>query len=186
MNDEQRRLLEDLNTLILPEYIDHSTYALVAEACTRMQNRRIELHCRGNGGSAQDALAIVDVLQGHGNVAGILAGSAESAHGIVFAGCRTRYIYPNASLGVHQISWNNAGDLDGIQAQEIADWTARRERLGAKILADACANDPYNTQDYWLAVMQIAGRIRIREYTCGELVAMGMGSAIVPSHKFGV
>lgn len=123
-------------------------------------------------------LAIVDIIRAHGKVAGVLAGAAESAHGIIFAGCANRYCYPHASIGVHQIAWYNAGDLDGIEAAGIARWTELQERKGAALFASICKDGPYSTVNYWLDVMRQVGRKRVHDIQAAELVALGMAQPI--------
>ena len=110
MDDAQRKLLEDRKTIILPDEIDHDAYSLIVEAAILYPDEEIDLICRGDGGYSSDAFAMIDIIRRHGKFVGLLPGVGSSSHGLVWAGCNVRYVYPFGKLGVHRVVKNSMPD----------------------------------------------------------------------------
>jgi ATP-dependent protease ClpP protease subunit len=110
MDDSQSKLLENRKTIIIPENIDHDSYSLIVEAAVLYPDDEIDLYCRGDGGYSNDAFAMVDVIRKHGRFVGHLVGAAASSHGVVWASCAIRYVYPFGKLGVHRVVKNMLPD----------------------------------------------------------------------------
>ncbi|MBZ0295891.1 MAG: ATP-dependent Clp protease proteolytic subunit [Anaerolineae bacterium] len=153
MDENQRKLLEEKHTIILPDDIDHDTYQFMLEALMEHPGR-VKLYCNGDGGSARDALAIVDLIQQHGDVVGLLVGMAVSSHVTVWASCKTRYISPNGGIGVHRVASRQTDSLlDAHRAQLIAEEYGYIEDRVARIYSAAsCLNT-----EKWVGILNQAG-----------------------------
>src|SRR5688572_30087298 len=115
MEDKQRDLLDRHGVLILSEEIEHDTYVLLLEALLHLGDKPLTLHCHGNGGISAVSRAMVDLIRQHGNVTGLMAGECNSSHGIVWASCQQRYVYPHGALGVHMVAKSQlATRADGL------------------------------------------------------------------------
>ena len=138
MDDAVHRLLELKKTIILPEEIDHDAYHTIVEATLLYPDDEIDLYCRGQGGSSGDALAIVDAIKQHGNFTGLLMGPAVSSHAIIWAGCNTRYCYPNGRLGLHSVVTTYSPlMMDGRALLQSGKTSKAIDVLNAAILTDA-------------------------------------------------
>lgn len=175
MDDEARKLLVKHGVLVLPEYITHDTYALVLEALLECEGQEMNLYCRGDGGSSRAALAIVDLVQQHGRVNGILPSEANSSHAIIFAGCPQRYVYPRASIGLHKVAFESGSTrVDSQYAQLIAQEYEAVEHLNADILA-AASNKPAR---YWYDIIQSAGSAAVIQFDAAKLIEFHMAQPI--------
>ncbi|MBZ0291407.1 MAG: ATP-dependent Clp protease proteolytic subunit [Anaerolineae bacterium] len=173
MNETQTKLLEQ-GVIILPEEIEHSTYEYVLEALLAHPGR-VKLYCRGNGGDSASALAMVDLIQAHGNVIGMLPGEAASSHVTVWAGCHERYIYPNALIGVHMVSWQSLSTRqDSLSLrQSMMDFEGIERRV-AEVLAGASNKDAY----WWLKIIQKTGSGGLTMFDAKVIVDLEMAKPI--------
>lgn len=182
MEDKTLALLDKHGALILPEEIEHSTYVLLLEALLHVGGKPLVLYCRGNGGSSRSAAAMVDLIRQHGNVTGLLPGEANSSHGIVFASCQQRYIYPHARLGIHQVSWDGLSTrIDNPTLKLIARDYRMSDTANAAILSDASNRSP----EWWLKMIKKAGSGGIIHFHAPELREMELARPIeeYPSKK---
>lgn len=95
-------------------------------------DKEIRMYCRGNGGSCRTAFAIIDIIQQHGNVVGLLTSEANSNHGVVFAGCPRRYVYPRALLGLHRTALDELYHVDSPYARNRYDELEAGDRANAE------------------------------------------------------
>jgi ATP-dependent protease ClpP protease subunit len=154
MEDKTLQLLDKHGVLVLPEDIEHSTYTLLLEALLHLGDKPLTLYCRGNGGSTRSAMAMVDLIRQHGNVTGLLPGEANSSHGIVFAACQHRFVYPHARLGIHKVSWDGLSTrIDNDTLRLIAEDYEISDRVNARILAKASSH----SEEWWYDMIQKAG-----------------------------
>lgn len=111
LTDQDKELLREHCTLLLPDTIEHETYQdiLYALKTFRAINKEDDLHlyCCSDGGSSSAALAIVDLLRNDGRVVGHLIGDVGSAAATIWAGCPKRVAHEGAVLFVHPVMWNN-------------------------------------------------------------------------------
>lgn len=157
--DDARRLalVEERGILILPEDISAETYELVLEAMMLRPSAEIRMYCRGDGGESRAEIAIVDLVCQHGNVTGILPGSALSAHAIIFAACARRYVYPNATIGLHRVAVGEVRTrVDSVYAVLLYQELVRADELASIVLARACT-DASATPAYWRKEIREAG-----------------------------
>lgn len=173
MEEAQEKLLKK-SLLILPDEINHDAYQYVLEATLR-RKKQILMFCRGDGGCARSALAIVDAIQQHGDVIGLLAGEADSSHVTVWAGCSQRYVYPYGMIGVHKASfWEVDGRNDSHNMRLYVSELENTENQVAQVLASASDK----TKKWWLKVINRTGSNGIRQFNAVELIDMGMASPI--------
>jgi len=169
MNETQKALLET-GMVVLPNYISHEVYETVLEALA-MRPEQVVMYCKGDGGDVSSALAIVDLIQKHGDVVGMLPGEANSSHATIWAGCKERYVYPNAVMGVHQVAWDrHEGRLDSHTLWLLAVDFAATDAQVARILA-AASN---KSMDWWYKVLRDTGSGGVTRYPAGKLIQMGM------------
>lgn len=169
-NEKRLAFLEQHNRLVLPEYIEHSTYELVLEVCALYPEREIVMHCRGEGGGSRSEMAIADLIQQHGNFTALLAGMAMSAHATIFAACARRYVYPNAALGIHQVCIGEIGQrVDARFARQLADDFQRSNQAVADIFARACRSDAFSA-GVWERMFANAGSGAYNVIDAGEMV----------------
>lgn len=175
MEETTRKLLDDHSTFILPVEIDHDVYVLLLETVLYLNGKSLTIYCRGDGGSSRAAKAMVDLITAHGDVTGKLPGEANSSHGIVWAACQHRYVYPYARLGVHQVAFDSLSTrVDTTALSSIAADYAATDRANAEILA-AASNQ---TAAWWNAVIKEAGSGGIKHFHATELIEMGMAKPV--------
>jgi ATP-dependent protease ClpP protease subunit len=171
--DQALKLLETQKAIILPEDLDHDCYVLIQMACLMYADDTLSLYCRGDGGSCRTANAIVDVIQAHGKVRGILAGEADSSHGIIFAGCPERYVYPHGAIGVHRTTVMQIDMVDAPYARNRHDDLEAGDQLNARILASACPTGSDLTADWWYKQIDETGK-GLRLFDSAFLVSKGI------------
>jgi len=170
MNETQKALLEK-GIIILPNEIGHDAYEMIAEALLSNPDREIKMYCAGDGGSPRDGFAIVDLVQAHGQVVGMLAGLACSAHSFIWTSCAKRFVYPHGAIGVHKIGYSELNRaLDSRTAQQHIAELEMYERWMAKLYA----GDAQDDSDSWYKVIQEAGRDEYMIFPAEILVKMGM------------
>ena len=158
MNDRAWDFLDKTGVIILPEDLDHEVYIVIQTACVMYSQRRLYLFCRGDGGSSRTANAIVDAVRGHGNVCGILAGEANSSHGVIFAGCPHRYTYENGSLGVHRTVLHSMDLVDAPYAKNRWEDLEAGDLMNAQILASACPLTELQSEAWWYQQIAETGK----------------------------
>lgn len=139
------------HTIILPETIDYDAYSMVANIILNNPDDPIEMFCRGDGGGSRDMLAILDLIHWHGNVDGILFGSAVSSHAIIWAACQNRYIGQFARLQIHGVTMTDLQYSNAISLQQHAAQCEDMNKLSAQILAGA-SNKDFN---FWYQYMTL-------------------------------
>lgn len=175
MEDKQIELLARHGVLVLPVEIEHETYVLLLEALLHLGDKPLTLYCRGDGGSTRAAHAMCDLIRQHGKVTGMLPGEANSAHGIVWAACEHRYVYPHARLGVHQCGYDSLGTrVDSQLLSQIARDYMTSDRLNANILAAASVRSP----EWWYNVIKEAGSGGVVHFRARDLREMDMARPI--------
>lgn len=170
---EAQPLLMSLGVIITPPEIDDAFYKEMAWAISlgRKAHPRAKLRilCCGHGGWSYQALGIGDLLSSDGNIIGILNGYCASAHGIIWASCPERLVYPHATLGVHLGTYSELKEVNAVDVMhnyETLQWIDHRV---ASLYASISTEDV----DYW------KGRIRhapgsLDDIHADELVEMGM------------
>jgi ATP-dependent protease ClpP protease subunit len=159
MDEQVRNLLNEYNTIIMPEDLGHDTYAMMVEAMLILNGRPLTLYCHGPGGPSQDAMGIISLIQHHGNVTGILAGESYSSHAIIFASCAERFVYPGSQIGIHMVGLTGLDTrVDAKYAELIAQDYANTDLRNALILSNASNKSP----DYWYEQIRITSGTGIR------------------------
>ena len=181
MNEIQVKMMQEYGALVLPEEIDHDAYMLVVEALHLAKScghDELVFYCAGLGGEVNSALAIVDLIQAHGDVIGLLPGQADSSHAYVWLGCRERYVYPYASMGLHETKfiYQNGATVDRRFTQNfLGDVTSYNYRI-CRLLSDATT--PHRPIEFWETQLSDIGSVGVRHYDDGELIRMGIAKAI--------
>lgn len=172
--DELRTKLLARGIVVLPENIDHAAYEYVLEAVLE-QPESLVMYCAGQGGSSGDAMAIVDLIAGHGNVTGVLIGEANSMHSVIWAACKRRFVSPNAIIGVHKVAISSHDHvLDSKTAGLIFREYDQTEKAMAGIYAGASDKD----QAWWYQTLQDTGAVGVHVMTAAALIALGMARPI--------
>lgn len=174
MNEQQKALLNDHGVLVLPEELEHEAFVLVLTACLMRPDDEIRLYCRGNGGSCRTAFAIIDVIQDHGNVIGLLPGEANSNHGVIFAGCPRRYVYPLGMLGLHRTALDVMYHVDMPYAKNRYQELEVGDRANARIYAAACENQIQWGEEFWYRQIEQQGSKGLVQFDADFLIACGM------------
>lgn len=176
MNDEQRKLLEDHKTIILPDEIDHDAYQLIIEAAILYPDNEIDLYCRGDGGDARDAFAIVDVIRRHGRFIGLLAGEANSSHVTVWAGCSTRYVYPHSAIGVHRIG---SQTMSGTITADVLEFMQKDYEYSENVVSEILAEISDKDVAFWNNQQQLGNvTYKTTMFYANDLIQMGMALPI--------
>jgi len=149
MDDQRRKLLDDHGVLILPEEIKHECYTLIVEAMLLRPHSPILLHCHGEGGDSCVTGAMVDTIRHHGQIIGVLAGEANSSHGVIFAACAQRYVYPGAMIGVHRVAQESLHHVTADYALDRGRENERHDQRNARILAEACTDQERHGYKFW-------------------------------------
>jgi ATP-dependent protease ClpP protease subunit len=175
MDDKTLKLLDDHGTLILPEEIEHSTYRLLLETLLHVGDKPLALYCHGEGGMSATSRAMVDLIRQHGNVTGMLAGEACSAHGIVWAACRHRFVYPHGALGVHMVAKSQMSTRgDALTYEQTAADFNRMDMENAHVLAEASNH----SAEWWYDLTRKTGSGGITMFTAPQLLLMEMARPI--------
>lgn len=178
MDDKQKALLNDYGVLVLPDEIDHQVFVLVLTACLMRPDQPIKMYCRGGGGDATAARGIVDVIQQHGKVIGLLPGEANSSHGVIFAGCAERYVYAGASLGVHRVTLETLEDVDAHYAKNTHRRFDMLDRAAAKTLAGACKDQSKHGEMFWYKAIDKQGGSGLKSFDADFMIKCGMAQSI--------
>lgn len=175
MNETQIFLLEHSRLYILPEILSHEAYQDLLEAMVRNGNMPMVIYCRGDGGSSRTGRAMVDLIQHHGSVVGMLAGEANSSHGIVWASCKYRYVFPYGELGVHMVAFDSIQTrVDAQVLRQLSGDYDQSDRYNAEILAGASNQSP----EWWYELQRTTGSAGIRMFPAREIIQMGMAKPI--------
>lgn len=177
MEENARKLLDDHGIVILPEEIDHDTFVLVLEATLIRKDAPITLHCHGEGGDSCVAGAIVDIIRHHGRVRGVLAGDANSCHGVIFASCTERYVYPGGRVGIHRVSQTEIRSVTADYAEGVAKLLESHDRRNAKIFASACRDQHHWHEAFWFEVIRVNPRA-LHHFDASFLIECGMARPI--------
>ena len=173
--DEQRLKLLNRGVLVLPENIDHSTYELVLEALMLKADEEVQMYCRGNGGDSASAIAIVDLIDQHGNVVGLLPGEAASNHATIWAACQQRFVYPRGCLSLHKVARHSLSSrVDSQSLRLMAEDYERVERVIADILAEASNR----SAAFWYNLLQETGSGGLYQFEAKRLIEMEMAKPI--------
>jgi ATP-dependent protease ClpP protease subunit len=183
VDDQQKALLNEHGVLILPEELEHEVFALVLAACLMRPDKEIRMYCRGNGGDSRASYAIIDIIQQHGNVVGLLASEANSNHGVIFAGCSRRYIYPHGQLGVHRVALNEMYHIDATYAKNRYQEFEASDRANAKVYAAACKDQTRWGEDFWYTQIDEQGSRGVVQFDACFLITCGMAQPI-SDYKF--
>lgn len=178
MDDLQRALLDRRRAILLPETIDHSAYEtlfyMLSYAADTMPDARITLMCKGDGGDVWSAPAIIQAIQSHGLVDGVLNGPVMSVHATIWAGCARRYTTAQGALGIHPCS---RGELTGYYTADALAAMAREmhevDRRTLELFASLC-KPPYDHK-WWHSRYHGASRGLFMIYAA-ELVEMDMAT----------
>lgn len=182
MDDQQKTLLNDHGVVVLPEELDHDAFVLVLTACLMRPDQEIRLYCRGNGGSCRSAFAIIDIIQDHGNVVGLLTSEANSNHGVIFAGCPRRYVYPRGMLGLHRTALDAMYHVDMPYAKNRFQELEVGDRANAKIFAAACSDQAQWGEDFWYSQLDQQGSKGLVQFDADFLIRCGMARPIRELH----
>lgn len=178
MDDQQKVLLNDHGVLILPEELDHDVFALVLTACLMRPDQEIRLYCRGNGGDSRTSYAIIDIIQQHGNVVGLLTSEANSNHGVIFAGCPRRYVYPRARLGLHRTSLSEMYHIDAPYALNRHEEMETSDHTNARVYAAACKDQTQWGESFWYQQIDQQGSRGLILFDAPFLIECGMAQPI--------
>lgn len=176
MTDNERKLLDEYGVLILPEDITHETYALVVEATLVRTGKPILMHCHGEGGDSCAAGAIVDIVRHHGDFTGILAGEANSCHGIIFAACAKRYVHPGGIVGVHRVARETLNHVSAEYAMAHYQDLESHDRRNAQIYASACQGS-FVWEKFWFDMISENPRA-LKRLDASYLIECGMAKPI--------
>jgi ATP-dependent protease ClpP protease subunit len=182
MNDQQKTLLNDHGVLVLPEELEHEAFVLVLTACLMRPDKEIRMYCRGNGGSCRTAFAIIDVIQDHGNVVGMLTGEANSNHGVIFAGCPRRYVYPRGMLGLHRTALDALYHVDMSYAKNRFHELEMGDHANAKIYAAACSDQTQWGEAFWYTQLEQQGSKGLVHFNADFLIKCGMARPVRELH----
>lgn len=178
MDDQQKSLLNDHGVLVLPEELDHAVFVLVLTACLMRPDKEIRLYCRGNGGGSRESYAIIDIIRQHGNVVGLLTSEANSNHGVIFAGCSRRYVYPLGQLGIHRTALSEMYHIDAPYAQNRYDEMESGDRSNARIYASACNDQKKYGESFWYRAIDKQGSRGLKQFDADFLIKCGMAMPI--------
>lgn len=173
---EKQPLLERYGIVLAPAEIDTAAYVEMTWALHLARamhpDRAIELRCYGIGGSTYATLAIANLIRADGRIDGVLVGDAGSGSSIVWAACPQRYVYPFASINVHEsISRAEGWDLAYQRTQlEEQSWLNRQI---AALYTHASTQPPA----WWLEKMA-AGHGVATLMPADELIQIGMARPI--------
>lgn len=145
--------------ILFPSIVDEGTFFMLSWALELARDYHGEdvpilMRINGWGGHTSQMFSIVDLLQMDRNVYGYLYGENYSAHTIVWASCPKRFVFPNASLNIHNGAlFKPEGVRENVQVMRRQLMSAENaDRRMAKIYAAACENKTYD-EDYWMHLM---------------------------------
>jgi ATP-dependent protease ClpP protease subunit len=177
ITDNERKMLEDHGILILPDEITHDTFVLIAEAILIRPRQSISLYCHGSGGDSCATGAIVDLIHHHGLFTGLLAGEANSSHGVIFASCFKRYVYPGGIVGIHRVARESLNHVSAEYAMAHYQDLESHDRRNAQIYANACEAAPHDSVDFWFKMISENPRA-LRSLDASYLIECGMAKPI--------
>jgi ATP-dependent protease ClpP protease subunit len=115
-------------------------------------------------------LAIVDLIEQHGNCVGLLVGAAISSHSAIWTACQRRYVSPNASIGIHKVAWT---DMDKVDSRDARLLTLESERT-EQIISELLARISGKPSSHWFDMMQDAGSNGCKLIEAATLIKLGM------------
>lgn len=162
MSESQRSLqplLEAFGIITLPPCIDSETYPEILWALKvgRLlhEDEPLKLYIAGYGGEADLTFAISSLIKMDGNIEGHLIGGAHSSHGIIWASCQKRYVYPYSILGVHPVQEGNSLEVNTVKTfEQLRRHLQPYDNIIAQILSEACEDAQTYTTEYWLESMR--------------------------------
>jgi hypothetical protein len=178
MTDDERKLLEEHGVLVLPEELEHSVYVLVLTACLMRPDKEIRLYCRGNGGDTRASYAIIDLIHQHGNFTGLLPSEANSNHGVIFAACHRRYVYPYGQLGIHRTALSEMYHIDAPYAKNRYEEFEAGDRMNACVYGKACKDSRWG-EAFWYRQIDTQGSRGLVQFDAAFLIECGMARPIV-------
>lgn len=139
MTESEQQLIDSAKTIILPGNIDGDAYSkmtyLLSYAKDRHPNDRIKLLCRGEGGEAWFAMAIIGAIREHGQVDGVLNGHAISSHCTIWVHCEERFYTPEGAIGIHPASLRLEGSYEAAELVAFQDDLTHLDELIIERLA---------------------------------------------------
>lgn len=169
------RLIESSDT----ERVVHASTDLVIRAIHRMASSHpktpIEIHMNTYGGDAYSMLGLYDVIQSSScQIKFFGYGSIMSCGTFIMCGCDERYLMPNATVMIHNVSADQAGSTSELQIEmdEV-------NRLN-KILHTIYANNSRMPKEFWESVCK-----RDLYLSAEEAIKLGLADRIVHPKKRG-
>jgi len=180
---EKQPLLERYGILLAPAELDEAAYVEMSWALhlgrALHPDRPLELRCYGIGGNTYATLAIVNLIRDDGRIDGVLVGDAGSGSSIIWAACPRRYVYPLASINVHEsISRTEGWDM-AYQRTQLEEQSWQNRQIAA-LYAQASAQSP----EWWLDKMA-AGHGVATLIPADELIQIGMARPIEECPVYG-
>lgn len=151
---------------ILPQELEGESLRAFIPFVLKQLDNPLYIFVDGDGGTCSEAQALVDLFQWHGNVTGILLGSAMSAHVTVWAGCTTRIAFPGSYIGIHKVGSYGEMSMDSHVARYTLEDYERIERQ----ICDLFGSISNHTSKWWYREMQKTGRNSFKTITAKELI----------------
>lgn len=158
---------------------NHTTIEYVIRAIRRMEssapNTPIEIHMNSMGGDPYSMLYLYDVIQAcRCKIIFFGGGSIMSAATWIMAGCDERYLYPNATVMVH----NGSESMDG-KFTDVQIGATESQRL-QDLLEDIYAKNSKMNKTFWKEVCK-----RDLYLTAQEAIQLGLADKVVEPKKRG-
>lgn len=169
MNDQQKACLQR-GVIVLPEQIDHEAYLYILEAVLELDGKRGKVFCHGTGGATTSAFAICDLFSENENLIGILIGDARSSMSYIFCSCYRRYVYPNATLGIHRPSYNSDRWMDGRGFDNLTEELRMTEQRMISLYTRASNRDAV----YWRELLNRAGGDFLLHLDAEQCIELGL------------
>lgn len=174
MSDDEKRTdmlpVFQNQVMLMPRFIEQETYLHMLVHVINHLKEPLYLFCDGFGGSVDHAFAIIDICKYHGDVSGILLGSALSAHAAVWAGCSKRYVFPHSSIGVHSVNWQGDSMLTVNHARYIHKTFTDAEKMNANLFAGVSNK----TSNWWYKRITTTGASEFDVLYAEELIKLEM------------
>ena len=135
----------------------------------------IEIHMNSFGGDVYSMLGLYDVIQGVPYQVKFFGyGAIMSAASFIMCGCDERYLYPNTTVMIHNLSDEDRGILTDKQIN-----MDENNRL-TKVLHNIYADNSRMPRDFWEAVCK-----RNLHLTAEEAITLGLADRIIHPKKRG-
>jgi ATP-dependent protease ClpP protease subunit len=166
-------LLNEQRIMWLAEDIDEPVMERIAAQLWYLRKKDetlpIRMYFRCDGGDSRTGLAIANIVKDIGRVCGVLVGDTGSSAATIWAACEHRWVYANARLGIHPVTWQeNYSKYDASKLRNLQGEFTKIDERQCEIYAAAS----HKSFEWWWERYNQTGDVKWLD--ARELICIGM------------